>query len=148
MCRRWSGLLLGYMILSALIGQLQRWRPPQAAAEDSEAQSAARRRFLGWTIVVGAAAAAAAITGQLLVNASNAVNTARDKLRLPTPAKPTPVPPPGADLKIQGLTPYVTANDDFYRIDTALQVPVIDPQLGASGSPVWCRTPSRSTTPT
>jgi DMSO/TMAO reductase YedYZ molybdopterin-dependent catalytic subunit len=121
------GLLLGYMILSALIGQLQRWRLPQAAAENSEAQSVARRRFLGWTIVVGAAAAAAAITGQLLVNASNAVNTARDKLRLPTPAKPTPVPPPGADLKIQGLTPYVTANDDFYRIDTALQVPVIDP---------------------
>ena len=26
-----------------------------------------------------------------------------------------------------GLTPYVTPNDDFYRIDTALQVPVIDP---------------------
>ncbi len=121
------GLLLGYMILSALIGQLQQWRSPRAAAENGEAQSAARRRFLGWTIVVGAAAAAAAITGQLLVSASTAVNSARDKLRLPTPAKPTPVPPPGADLKIQGLTPYVTANDDFYRIDTALQVPVIDP---------------------
>ena len=25
------------------------------------------------------------------------------------------------------LTPYVTSNEDFYRIDTALQVPVIDP---------------------
>ena len=121
------GLLLGYMILSALIGQLQQWRSPRPAAENGEAQSAARRRFLGWTIVVGAAAAAAAITGQLLVSASTAVNSAREKLRLPTPAKPTPVPPPGADLKIQGLTPYVTANDDFYRIDTALQVPVIDP---------------------
>jgi DMSO/TMAO reductase YedYZ molybdopterin-dependent catalytic subunit len=35
--------------------------------------------------------------------------------------------PPGADLHIEGLTPYVTANEDFYRIDTALQVPVVDP---------------------
>ena len=62
-----------------------------------------------------------------LCSASTAVNTAREKLRLPTPAKPTPGPPPGADLHIEGLTPYVTPNVDFYRIDTALQVPVIDP---------------------
>jgi DMSO/TMAO reductase YedYZ molybdopterin-dependent catalytic subunit len=121
------GLLLGYMILTTLIGKLQRWRPSGAAAENGEAQSAARRNFLGWTIVVGAAAAVAAITGQLLVSASTAVNTAREKLRLPTPVKPTPGPPPGADLHIAGLTPYVTPNVDFYRIDTALQVPVIDP---------------------
>jgi DMSO/TMAO reductase YedYZ molybdopterin-dependent catalytic subunit len=121
------GLLLGYMILSALIGLLQQWQPSPAAAGNGEAQSAARRRFLGWTIVVGAAAAAAAVTGQLLVSATTAVTTARGKVRLPPPVKPTPVPPPGADLKIRGLTPYVTANDDFYRIDTALQVPVIDP---------------------
>ena len=47
------GLLLGYMILSALIGRLQQWRSPSAAAENAEAQSAARRKFLGWTILVG-----------------------------------------------------------------------------------------------
>ena len=121
------GLLLGYMILSTLIGKLQRWGPSRATAEKGEAQSAARRDFLGWTIVVGAAAVVAAITGQLLASASTAVNTAREKLRLPTPVKPTPGPPPGADLHIAGLTPYVTPNVDFYRIDTALQVPVIDP---------------------
>jgi DMSO/TMAO reductase YedYZ molybdopterin-dependent catalytic subunit len=121
------GLLLGYMILSTLIGKLQKWRPSGAAAEKGEAQSAARRNFLGWTIVVGAAAAVAAITGQLLISASSAVNAAREKLRLPAPVKPTAGPPPGADLHIEGLTPYVTTNLDFYRIDTALQVPVIDP---------------------
>jgi DMSO/TMAO reductase YedYZ molybdopterin-dependent catalytic subunit len=121
------GLLLGYMILSTLIGKLQKWRPSGAATKNGEAQSAARRNFLGWTIVVGAAAGVAAITGQLLTSASSAVNTAREKLRLPTPVKPTPGPPSGADLHIEGLTPYVTSNVDFYRIDTALQVPVIDP---------------------
>jgi DMSO/TMAO reductase YedYZ molybdopterin-dependent catalytic subunit len=121
------GLLLGYMILSALISSLQRWRPPDAAAKDGEAGSAARRKFLAWTIVVGAASAAAAVTGQLLASASSAVDTAREKLKLPPPTKPRPGPPPGADLHIEGLTPYVTPNVDFYRIDTALQVPMIDP---------------------
>jgi DMSO/TMAO reductase YedYZ molybdopterin-dependent catalytic subunit len=119
------GLLAGYMILSTLIGKLQEWRQPRD--ESSAPQSAARRKFLTWTVLVGAAAAAAAITGQVLASASTAVNSAREKLKLPAPGKPSQAAPPGADLKIKGLTPYVTPNDDFYRIDTALQVPVIDP---------------------
>ena len=60
------GLLLGYMILSTLIGKLQQWRSPQAAAKDGEALSASRRNFLTWTIVAGAAAGMAAVAGQLL----------------------------------------------------------------------------------
>ena len=121
------GLLLGYMILSTLISKLQQWRPAQAAAVDREAQSPARRNFLAWTIVVGAASVVAAITGQLHARASSTVNTLRENLKLPTPTKPSSDPPPGADFRIEGLTPYVTPNDEFYRIDTALQVPVIDP---------------------
>jgi DMSO/TMAO reductase YedYZ molybdopterin-dependent catalytic subunit len=121
------GLLLGYMILSGLIRSLQQWRPPDAVVREGEAGSAARRRFLAGTILVGAGSVAAAVTGQLLASASSAVDTAREKLKLPPATKPTPGPPPGADLHIEGLTPYVTSNDDFYRIDTALQVPMIDP---------------------
>jgi DMSO/TMAO reductase YedYZ molybdopterin-dependent catalytic subunit len=120
------GLLLGYMILSGLVGKLQQWRP-RAAAESGEAQSAARRTFLTWTILAAAAAAAAAITGQVLTSASSAVSTAREKLKLPAPGKPSAGPPSGADFHIEGLAPYVTPNDDFYRIDTALQVPMVDP---------------------
>jgi DMSO/TMAO reductase YedYZ molybdopterin-dependent catalytic subunit len=121
------GLLLGYMILSTLIGKLQRWRSAPATAQDGEAQSVARRNFLAWTIVAGAAATVAAVTGQLLASAASAVDSAREKLKLPTATKPPPGPPPGAELHIQGLSPYVTPNDDFYRIDTALQVPTVDP---------------------
>jgi len=121
------GLLLGYMILSTLIGKLQQWRSLQSSGTSGEAQSAARRNFLAWTIVIGAASAIAAISGQLLASASSAIDTARERLKLPAPAKTPPGPPPGADLHISGLTPYVTANEDFYRIDTALQVPVVDP---------------------
>ena len=122
------GLLLGYMILSTLIGRLQRWRSAVTTAQDGEAQSAARRNFLAWTIVVGAAATVAAVGGQLLASAASAVDSAREKLKLPAPTKSPPGPPPGAELHIQGLSPYVTPNDDFYRIDTALQVPTVDPE--------------------
>jgi DMSO/TMAO reductase YedYZ molybdopterin-dependent catalytic subunit len=121
------GLVLGYIIMNNLINLLRRWQPRRADAQSGEAQSAARRRFLGSTILVGALAAVAAIAGQALVGAATAVNTVRDKLLLPPPAKPGPPIPAGADLHVPGLSPYITPNDDFYRIDTALQVPVIDP---------------------
>jgi hypothetical protein len=58
------GLLLGYMILSALISKLHQWSPQDAVAKDGEAQSTARRNFLAWTILLGAGSAVAAITGQ------------------------------------------------------------------------------------
>ncbi len=116
------GLLLGYVILSTLITRLHRWRPPGGPESAS-----ARRTFLTWTIAAGAAGAVAAIAGQLLSNAAGAVRSARERLGLPTAAQPAEPPPPGADLGVAELTPYVTSNEDFYRIDTALQVPVIDP---------------------
>jgi DMSO/TMAO reductase YedYZ molybdopterin-dependent catalytic subunit len=58
--------------------------------------------------------------------ASAAVTAARSALRLPRSAHPTPPVPDGTDLHLPGLTSYVTPNDQFYRIDTALQVPAID----------------------
>ena len=75
----------------------------------------------------GVAATVAAVGGQLLSGAASAVQPVRSKLGLPAPAVPAPPVPAGADLKLPELTPYVTANENFYRIDTALQVPVIDP---------------------
>ena len=120
------GLLLGYMILSTLISSLQQWRPPDAVAKDGEAGSAARRKFLAWTILVGAASAVAGHRPAAHQGIFSGQHRARE-VELPPPTKPTPGPPPGADLQIEGLSPYVTPNVDFYRIDTALQVPMIDP---------------------
>lgn len=123
------GLLLGYMILNTLITRLWRWRPRRAAAGSAEihAASPARRSFLQLTIGVGTVAALGAIAGRALASAANAVADARTKIRLPNAGKLSVPVPTGADLKIKGLSPYVTPNPDFYRIDTALQVPVIDP---------------------
>lgn len=124
------GLVFGYLLLRSLIERLQTWRTPATDANGEVrpgATSAARRNFLRWTVVAGGLAAVGAVAGQVLVGAANRVSAAREALRLPAAAKAAAPVPAGADFGIAGLSPYVTPNDDFYRIDTALQVPVIDP---------------------
>jgi DMSO/TMAO reductase YedYZ molybdopterin-dependent catalytic subunit len=92
--------------------------PPSPPAFD-------RRRFL-WT---GAAAAALAATtgfvGQYLVRRS-AASASRADVRIPRVADAAPLPPAGADLGIPGVGPFITPNDVFYRVDTALFVPAVD----------------------
>ncbi len=120
------GLLVGYMLLSSLITRLRRWQPARSRPDD-EAAEPARRSFLRWTILVGALATVGAVAGRALASAASAVSDARGRLQLPAPATPAAPVPAGADLGVAGLSPYVTPNEEFYRIDTALQVPVIDP---------------------
>src|SRR5829696_2032060 len=115
------GGVFGYLILGALLDRLRRWRAIPTG------DPLARRQFLTWVVATGAAAVVATVGGQLLARATSAVQTARDRFQLPPATKPAPPVPAGADLGLPELTPYVTGNDNFYRIDTALQVPVIDP---------------------
>ncbi len=123
------GLLIGYMILSTLITRLQRWHPRRAEAiSDPGGASASRRSFLGLTIAVGSGAAVATIAGRLLASASNAVSEVRSKIVLPKPRQAAAPVPAGAELNVSGLSPYVTPNADFYRIDTAFVTPVIQPE--------------------
>ncbi|MFW3172601.1 molybdopterin-dependent oxidoreductase, partial [Geodermatophilus sp. CPCC 206100] len=87
-----------------------------------------RRRFL----LAGGTALAVAVLGGLggrLLLRRFDVGGSRSDLALPPPAGPAPALPPGADLaaEVAGLTPLVTANRDFYRIDTAITVPQLDP---------------------
>ena len=119
------GLGLGYIVLRALIDRLQAWRPDGGTG--AGAASPERRRFLRWTLVAGGLAAVGAVAGQALLGAASRVNEVRARLRLPAAARPAAAVPAGADLGVPELSSYVTPNDDFYRIDTALQVPVIDP---------------------
>jgi DMSO/TMAO reductase YedYZ molybdopterin-dependent catalytic subunit len=120
------GMLVGAMLLQTLVDRLQSWRTAGTSGDEGAA-SAARRRFLTWTAVAGGIAVAGALAGQALVSAATRVSQARERLRLPAAAKPAAPVPAGADLGVADLSPYVTSNDDFYRIDTALQLPVIDP---------------------
>jgi DMSO/TMAO reductase YedYZ molybdopterin-dependent catalytic subunit len=44
---------------------------------------------------------------------------------LPAPSSTVPLPA-SQPFEVPGLTPYIVPNADFYRIDTALQTPVVD----------------------
>ncbi|GAA3686701.1 sulfite oxidase [Nonomuraea antimicrobica] len=85
-----------------------------------------RRRLLtgaaGGVVVAGATA----LLGRQL-SGQRAVDAARLGVRLPRPAVPAGPIPAGADLRLPGLSPFVTPNRDFYRVDTAISVPQVDP---------------------
>ncbi|MEU4770422.1 molybdopterin-dependent oxidoreductase [Micromonospora sp. NPDC023644] len=98
--------------------------PPQPL-EPSD--PASRRRFLtGAGLLVGAAGVAG-LGGRWLAG-RRGVSAAREAVVLPAPAAPAPAVPAGADLSLTQLAPYVTPNFGFYRIDTALVVPQVDPE--------------------
>ncbi|MCE4026358.1 molybdopterin-dependent oxidoreductase [Microbacterium sp. Au-Mic1] len=86
-----------------------------------------RRRFLAWTVGTAAVGILAAVAATAARAGSVAVGTVRSALHLPRPAVPAAPVPAGAALKVDGLSPLITPNADFYRIDTALVVPQVDP---------------------
>jgi len=85
-----------------------------------------RRRFLVASGLAVATTAIGTVGGRELAERYN-VAKARAALRFPAPAVPAPPLPPGADLRIPGLSSFITQNDKFYRVDTALLLPEVDP---------------------
>ncbi|MFK4805963.1 molybdopterin-dependent oxidoreductase [Microbacterium sp. ZW CA_36] len=101
--------------------------PIAAPASDVPAASPpSRRAFFAWA---GAAAAAGILATVVGVRGATSATVAavRRAVRLPQPAVAASAVPAGAELDIAGLADVVTPNDRFYRIDTALIVPEVDP---------------------
>jgi DMSO/TMAO reductase YedYZ molybdopterin-dependent catalytic subunit len=86
----------------------------------------ARRRFLTASGLAVVTAAAGALAGRELITRHN-VSAARAALRFPKPAVPAPPLPPGSNLNIPGLSSFITPDSSFYRVDTALLLPEVDP---------------------
>jgi len=117
-----AGLLaaaaLGFMLPRAAVGRGSTGRdgePPQGAG---------RRNVLAWAFVSAGLGAVAAVAASAVRAGSRAASAVRGSVRLPA-AKKTVVLP--AEAQLEGLAPVVTPAADFYRIDTALIVPKIDP---------------------
>ena len=84
-----------------------------------------RRSLLGIGAVgVLAVVAAAPARGS---GASREVARRAAQFVLPAPATGADPIPEGAQVELAGMPPFVTPNADFYRIDTALAVPRVDP---------------------
>jgi DMSO/TMAO reductase YedYZ molybdopterin-dependent catalytic subunit len=84
-----------------------------------------RRRLIQGLVGAGVVAAATGVAGWVLGSRLHSVAAERAAVRLPAPATPPAPINPGADLRLSGLTPYLTGNGDFYRVDTALIVPQV-----------------------
>jgi DMSO/TMAO reductase YedYZ molybdopterin-dependent catalytic subunit len=84
-----------------------------------------RRRFLRTGIAAAGVTVVAGGLGRLLTSRATAADS-RANTRIPTPADVGAPTPAGADLGVDGVSPFVTPNRDFYRVDTALFVPAID----------------------
>ena len=114
-----------------LLHLVRPWSGTTAAMPDRGDDAIAtppRRRFLaaaGWAALAGAVSA----TGGRVLAGRFDVATERAALRLPAPTIAARPIPDAAHPAIEGLSPFVTPTDRFYRIDTNLTVP----RLSAEG---------------
>jgi DMSO/TMAO reductase YedYZ molybdopterin-dependent catalytic subunit len=90
------------------------------------AEPTARRQFLLTAGVSVAAAALGEVAGRSLATRKN-VSAAEHAVRFPRPAEPAPPLPRGVNLPVPGISPFITPNGQFYRVDTAIIVPQVDP---------------------
>ena len=116
----------GLFALRTLLDRLPRPGDPVRPTRMRRPGELDRRSFLTAAAITTAIAAMAAAGGQLVGRATRTVQAARDALRLPAPAIPAAALPAGFESGVVGAVPFVTPNDDFYRIDTALVVPQVD----------------------
>lgn len=128
-------------LAAAVTGVLVLWRFPTAPvaahasqepaqgtvlADPAASPAASRREVLVWGASAAGVAAAFAVTGRLL-QARGALAQAPGEVALPAPRSPLPPAPAAASLDVAGISPLVTPNDAFFRIDTAFTLPRIDP---------------------
>jgi DMSO/TMAO reductase YedYZ molybdopterin-dependent catalytic subunit len=125
------GTVAGLIVLRFLVTLLWRLQyfpdaPAGVAAKEPERPATTRRAFFTAAGLAAAGAGIAAAGGRLLSTARSNVAQARASLRLPAPVQAAPDVPAGVQSATPGVTPWLTPNDEFYRIDTALSVPEIN----------------------
>ena len=101
---------------------------PSIARGSQPSDPLSRRRFFGLAGALGAIGAVTIAAGQTVASLAQDAGAAVAKLVLPTPAKKAAAVPAAASTGVDGTVPFVTEAKDFYRIDTVLSPPVIDPE--------------------
>lgn len=118
--------VVGGLVAGAALAVQLRFSPTRTTTDGARPRLLNRRQFL---VATGATAAVAAGAGTVGVHwgRSNAAGSrSRAGVRLPAPADPAPARPAGVETGTPGTPAFVTANRDFYRVDTALTVPQVD----------------------
>ena len=85
-----------------------------------------RRRFLIGGAVTLAVAAVSDLVGRGLTERAS-VTKFRTALHLPKPSVTAPPLPAGVNLPVPSISSFITPNSQFYRVDTAIVLPQVDP---------------------
>lgn len=86
-----------------------------------------RRLFLGRAGAIAALAVIGAGAGRALFERTRQLVAGRDQVVLPIAGEVAPPVPAAAMLDVPGISPIITPNADFYRIDTApISPPTVD----------------------
>lgn len=111
----------GVIALRLLLAPLAQ---PSSVPAGRTGQGGDRRGFMRTAGAVTVLAAVAGTAGRLLQQRMSAA-ASRAQVVLPPPVRRLPPIPAAAAVDVEGMTPFVTPNAGFYRIDTALQVPSV-----------------------
>lgn len=110
-----------------VLGPTQSRLADPGSAERDAPPEASRRRFLiaaaSMAALTTAATAASVVVRDI---AAAPIEALRRRSRLPIPSNG--LPPVPIDTAVAGLDPVLTPNAEFFRIDTALRTPVVDPR--------------------
>ena len=120
-----AGTIAGSVLLTYLVSRLRHWSAAPTTAIEQAAVD--RRMFFRVTAVAGSSALIVGIGARVLNATTSSIAAVRKALKLPEP-RSTVVVPDGAEFDIPGLSPLFTPNSEFYRVDTALTVPSVDPE--------------------
>lgn len=112
----------GVAVLLLLIKTVRRQQPATASASPRTLE---RRRFIVASGLTLLAAAGANIAGRALARRPPAGASAHGAA-LPSVRRPLPPLPATVTFEIPGISPFLTPNDEFYRVDVALTVPHVD----------------------
>lgn len=97
--------------------------PSQRNSVGEEDERPSRRMFLTLTAAGTVAAAASLSLGRSVGAFTRTAGAAISEMVLPSPAVRAAAIPAETVVDIDGVEPFITPNDEFYRIDTALAVP-------------------------
>jgi DMSO/TMAO reductase YedYZ molybdopterin-dependent catalytic subunit len=113
--------VMSYLLRTAGAGRTATGAPVAVAGPEWS-----RRGFLLRAGALTVASGAAGLFGRRLLEGGTAGGGSTPPVALPAPAETASIPA-GAELGQAGLTSLVVPNDEFYRIDTALIAPNVDP---------------------
>lgn len=109
------------VVVAAVIGPLALLLLARTHAEMASGDGTRRTLLL----TIGAVASAAAVGG-VGGRVISSLRLRPENIALPKPADPAPAFPRGLDDQVPGITSFRTPNDDFYRVDTRLDVPIVN----------------------